>query len=641
MTFPHDPTLRTPQEAGQDAAHPDGHGERTAPLAEPDAPSPVAGVGQAEERSGQPADHGPTPSPAEPAPEATRASDPYGLGGVRSATVNWMSRVPDETPLQQMSLPGTHETCAQFNAMGGTDGWAVCQDAGLPWQLTAGVRVLDIRCKPAGDKEIDIYHGVVYQWRGLGDVIQQCREFLRDHPTEALVMRVKCEGGSEWELADRMAKYYVSTPLFYFSKSFPTLKDVRGKIMLISENAKIIEKFGCLPLPGSGNGEQAYVSNSFFWNQDHYKAGHQSTKQASISDALSKSMREPNRDYMIMNYTSTQWGQSTPFEIATLLNPYIMGRLTERYEPGKSVGAIMMDYADMPNTTEGARDIDLIGGIIRYNPRKPQTPELVNYQGGSVIWNHWTGMCLDSNGPGSAVVQWRYTGSPRQRWILHAFSYEGQVYYGLKAHEGGYLTGWATNDVKVEPKWSQSAEFVLEKAPGIPGGFYLRNRRHSWCLAAIGGKKDSKLGLAAPGYPDSVWYFDQRVDPWPNGTKGGDAAVEVSCATGETETGGYYQMACTLTSREAEIIPEGWRLELKLPPGVTIETVWGGADKHEEQLVSDLITTNDTTGARRLLVTLKGTVPLQPGKPVTIHYSGHSSSPEMGTKPEETRMKSH
>src|SRR5688500_16988143 len=57
---------------------------------------------------------------------------------------NWMGSLPDATNVAQLSIPGTHDSGARTEPVGGT---AKCQNLSIADQLTAGVRYLDIRCR--------------------------------------------------------------------------------------------------------------------------------------------------------------------------------------------------------------------------------------------------------------------------------------------------------------------------------------------------------------------------------------------------------------------------------------------------------------------------------------------------------------
>src|ERR1700751_3994587 len=84
--------------------------------------------------------------------------------------LDWMSGVVDTTPLSQMSIPGTHESCALYG--GGTTQWKFRI---IGQQLELGGRFLDVRCAFADDLAADfyIYHGGIYQKSQFSNVQQQ------------------------------------------------------------------------------------------------------------------------------------------------------------------------------------------------------------------------------------------------------------------------------------------------------------------------------------------------------------------------------------------------------------------------------------------------------------------------------------
>ena len=66
------------------------------------------------------------------------------LGRVEADTkgTEWMKELPDNTPLREMSIPGTHDSGA-LHSIGDVAG--KCQDLSIADQLAIGVRFFDIR----------------------------------------------------------------------------------------------------------------------------------------------------------------------------------------------------------------------------------------------------------------------------------------------------------------------------------------------------------------------------------------------------------------------------------------------------------------------------------------------------------------
>lgn len=113
---------------------------------------------------------------------------------------DWMARVPDQTSLASLSIPGTHDT-ETFDLVNNTK--YQCQNHDLRTQLRAGLRYFDIRGRlvideAAGGEEtapvIGIFHAQVYTGYTLEDVLLTLYEFLDQHPTEGIIMRLKMEG---------------------------------------------------------------------------------------------------------------------------------------------------------------------------------------------------------------------------------------------------------------------------------------------------------------------------------------------------------------------------------------------------------------------------------------------------------------
>ncbi|POS80542.1 phosphatidylinositol-specific phospholipase C [Diaporthe helianthi] len=117
-----------------------------------------------------------------------------------SINPDWMARIPDQTSLASLSIPGTHDT-ETFDLVNNTK--MQCQNHDLRTQLQAGLRYFDIRGRMVIDgaadgehatPEIGIFHAQVYTGYTLEDVLLTLFEFLVQHPTEGIIMRLKEEG---------------------------------------------------------------------------------------------------------------------------------------------------------------------------------------------------------------------------------------------------------------------------------------------------------------------------------------------------------------------------------------------------------------------------------------------------------------
>lgn len=171
----------------------------------------------------------------------TSANDTDSLGYNRP---DWMGQLPDDTPLTQLSVPGTHDTMAY------DDIWKVlswggigqCQSVSLSKQLKGGIRALDIRCRHFHNK-FPIHHDKIYLNAHFDDVMDDCVAFLDAHPSETIFMRIADEYKKKKPAYN--TRSFQATLLAYLNKypperiwetddwgRLPSLGEVRGKIVI-------------------------------------------------------------------------------------------------------------------------------------------------------------------------------------------------------------------------------------------------------------------------------------------------------------------------------------------------------------------------------------------------------------------------
>ncbi len=166
----------------------------------------------------------------------------FGLSAADPASVtgrNWMSAIPDDWKLGRFTIPGTHETCARYESVWDT---AKCQTLTLRQQLDIGVRFLDVRCRHINNG-FAIHHGMEFQKMSFSEVLQNVQAFLRDNPTETILISVKEEYTPTLntrtfrETFDAIVAGFPG--LFDFRDTVPALgkagtrDSVRGKVLLV------------------------------------------------------------------------------------------------------------------------------------------------------------------------------------------------------------------------------------------------------------------------------------------------------------------------------------------------------------------------------------------------------------------------
>jgi 1-phosphatidylinositol phosphodiesterase len=158
--------------------------------------------------------------------------------------VNWMSSVGGSKKLSELSIPGTHDSASRYidptnRTDPGTSPRLTTQTDGIPEQLFSGIRFLDIRVGYTGG-EFKLYHEAVSLGLDFGDVRDFCKSFLQAHPRETIILSLKRENGAPTSgntanvtFQARFNTYVAENPnLWYLGDTIPTLRSVRGKIVL-------------------------------------------------------------------------------------------------------------------------------------------------------------------------------------------------------------------------------------------------------------------------------------------------------------------------------------------------------------------------------------------------------------------------
>lgn len=251
----------------------------------------------------------------------------------RAAGRDWMATAADSTTLDDLTIPGTHDTCA---IIGGPFDTAKCQDIGMFDQLNLGVRFIDIRCR-LFEGAFTIHHGPIYQEMNFTDVLSECRTFLQANPSETIIMSVQQEyseaPAEEWAAVfnDRYMRDEGFDSLLYRDNRLPSLGEVRGRVVLIANSGHI----GGIP---AGNAELLSYQNDWEAPVD--------AKWELIRDHLDAAEADTGTR-LYVNYTSTTTGAWIPYprDYAEQLNPRTRAHV-EAAGPRPRFGAVVMDFAE-------------------------------------------------------------------------------------------------------------------------------------------------------------------------------------------------------------------------------------------------------------------------------------------------------
>lgn len=152
--------------------------------------------------------------------------------GIGYSNRNWMQFVPDNRHVRKLSLPGTHNSMAHY---GGDS--VMNQTMRLKTQLESGVRAFDVRLRHINN-QLAVHHGLVYQHANFTDVLTTLSTFLRENPSETVLVRTQQEYQPEGNTRSYAATYQTYIERFAAfiwmgSEADPKLQDVRGKIVFL------------------------------------------------------------------------------------------------------------------------------------------------------------------------------------------------------------------------------------------------------------------------------------------------------------------------------------------------------------------------------------------------------------------------
>ncbi len=108
-----------------------------------------------------------------------------------SVPAAWMRGLPDQTPLTEVTIPGTHDTMTDsYPRISPLAPFVVTQGQSLTEQLNLGIRFLDIRIHHDKD-QLAIVHGDEFLLEFLESVFRDTTRFLDQNPSETVLMRIK------------------------------------------------------------------------------------------------------------------------------------------------------------------------------------------------------------------------------------------------------------------------------------------------------------------------------------------------------------------------------------------------------------------------------------------------------------------
>lgn len=252
---------------------------------------------------------------------------------------DWMSTISDNRFLSDIAIPGTHDTMAHRGSLPFRN-IVRTQTMSLQQQLESGIRYLDIRLAYKVN-HFALHHGSVALGYRFEDVLNTVQNYLKNHPTETVLMRIKQEHtrASDAEMFTLFEKYhkkYASLfwdPMTSSNGYNPTLKEIRGKIVLLPD---------VLSIEHGINYRSVVVQDEYRLktNWDLYKKW----------EAIKRHINQANttgRDFIFMNYLSGSGG-SFPYFVASGHTRPATG--AARLSTGLTEPGFKNYYPDFPRT---------------------------------------------------------------------------------------------------------------------------------------------------------------------------------------------------------------------------------------------------------------------------------------------------
>lgn len=266
----------------------------------------------------------------------------------------WMKCLQDTLPLCKISIPGTHDS-------GATRGGSMLktQTVDIPGQLRQGIRAFDIRLKKK-DGKLGIFHSLAFQkiyWED--DVLPAFISFLKEHPSETLIVSLKKEGGDIQDYT-ALLEASLSAPAHqdYFVTDFLpelTLKDCRGKILFLHRDHAMANYPGAACIGWADNSTSLLTlrnkdgKEGFAWLQDEYQ--YKSDKDAAKKikaciDNFDKISAEPadSRQWGISFASATGLPLGTPLVFADKINDPMADYLKKGNK--RHCGIVFIDFIE-------------------------------------------------------------------------------------------------------------------------------------------------------------------------------------------------------------------------------------------------------------------------------------------------------
>lgn len=288
---------------------------------------------------------------------------------------NWMQDIEDNRLVCKMSIPGTHDTGAYTG-----NAWVKTQDKNIEQQLNSGIRFFDIRLVHQNGV-LKLCHGShIFDTTFVGDVLKTTAEFLKEHPSETVIMTIKRDHdldkdvGTKYRGALQKALEGDRALTPYMVKSFRsdfTLGDLRGKMLIISRDGWIMTPSGNIPrwsdnASFTSSIESTNGSSTTIHVEDHYKS-RASDKVSYVAQNVRKAQAafsgSQNDWFITFSSSAGPNGGAWPWSTTRDIDPHV-NNILRGDENFRTSGILVFNFA-------GWWDDMLTKTVIELNHTKP------------------------------------------------------------------------------------------------------------------------------------------------------------------------------------------------------------------------------------------------------------------------------
>ncbi len=276
----------------------------------------------------------------------------------------WMANLSDDEYLSELTIPGTHNSCARNVMLGFV---MRCQETSISEQLANGYRYLDLRVALDPGSEgntVKLVHNfanchesgnLFSSYIHLQDVTDDLYKFLQDNPTETVIVNIKIEDDNH-TVSDIQKvineEIRANRDFWYTDEEIPTLGEVRGKIVLATRYEDALDSaLTGLKLTWDEQDNtkpvdlpyELYVNDTLrLWVQDRYKYSAENKYEA-IIDGLENCEADENTFFLNFVSTSGDGLIGHPRGYAKTLNDLLM---EYDFKDDTSYGIIIVDFGD-------------------------------------------------------------------------------------------------------------------------------------------------------------------------------------------------------------------------------------------------------------------------------------------------------